>query len=165
MDRHPLGRRAAVEKIKEIVEKSPNCFFCTAAVAGASSGARPMNVRWVDDDGNLWFLSASDSRKNRELDMDPAVTLFFQGSPQADFLQLCGRATISQDRTKIEELWEPVLRNWLTDGRHDPRITVIKVTPTHGHYWDSRHRAAAEMFLGSAVRLKVGEAAEAGVLV
>ncbi|HEX5043825.1 MAG TPA: pyridoxamine 5'-phosphate oxidase family protein [Candidatus Polarisedimenticolaceae bacterium] len=154
-----------MEKIKEIVRKSPNCFFCTAAVAGASSGARPMKVRWVDDEGSLWFLSASDSRKNRELDMDPAVTLFFQGSPQEEFLHLCGRATISRDRAKIEELWEPVLRSWLTDGRHDPRITVIKVTPTHGHYWDSGHRAAVEIFLGSAIRTRMADAVEAGALV
>ena len=134
-----LNSRAAVAKIKEVVKKAQSCFFCTTTVAGLSHGARPMNVRHVDDEGNLWFLSASDSHKNEELALDPAVTLFFQGSQHSDFLHLSGRATISRDRAKIAELWEPVVQTWLTEGKDDPRITVIKVTPTDGFYWNTRH--------------------------
>ena len=137
-----LSSRAAVAKIKEVARKAQSCFFCTTTVAGISNGARPMNVRHVDDDGNLWFLSASDSHKNHELVLDPTVTLFFQGSAHSDFLHLSGRATILRDRAKIAELWEPVVRRWLTDGKDDPRITAIKVTPTEGRYWDTRHATA-----------------------
>ena len=137
-----LSSRAAVEKIKEIARKAQSCFFCTATVAGASHGARPMNVRRVDDEGNLWFLSASDSHKNLELAMEPTVTLFFQGSPHSHFLHLNGRATVSRDRAKIAELWGPAVRTWFTEGQDDPRITVIKVTPTDGCYWDASHATA-----------------------
>ena len=45
-----------------------------------SCGTRPMGVQNVDDDGNLWFLSANDSHKNGELARDPSVKLYFQGS-------------------------------------------------------------------------------------
>jgi general stress protein 26 len=65
-----------------------------------------MNVRKVGDDGSLWFLSASDSRKNAELQKNPVVELFFQGSPHSDFLQLTGFATIMTDRKRIKELWD-----------------------------------------------------------
>ena len=67
------------------------------------------------------------------------MQLFFQGSPHSDFLHLRGIATISRDRAKIEELWEPVLRTWFTGGKDDPRITVIEVEPTEGYYWDNKH--------------------------
>ena len=162
-----LRAREAIEKIREIVEDAPNCFFCTAAGRG-STGARPMNVRQVDKDGNLWFLSASDSHKNEELATDPAVTLFFQGSPHSDFLHLTGRATIMRDRAKIEELWEPVIRTWFTEGKDDPRITVIKVTPTEGYYWDTKHATAVagiKMLLGAALRRTMDDSVEGKVVV
>ncbi len=144
----------AVAKIQELVGIAKTCFFCTVVPAGAATGVRPMNVRTVDDQGNLWFLSANDSHQNQELARDPSVRLYFQGSPHSDFLLLNGRATVSTDRAKIAELWEPVLKTWFTGGIDDPRITVIRVTPTDGYYWDTKHGgfvAGIKMLVGAAV--------------
>ncbi|HET6371937.1 MAG TPA: pyridoxamine 5'-phosphate oxidase family protein [Candidatus Polarisedimenticolia bacterium] len=164
----PLGAQAAVEKIREIVDKAQSCFFCTSGASGTSSGVRPMNVRQVDDEGNLWFLSASDSHKNHELGDDPSVTLFFQGSPHSDFLHLHGTASVSRDRAKIEDLWEPVIRTWFTEGKDDPRITVIKVAPSHGYYWDTKHGTAVagvKMLIGAVVRKTLDDSVEGPVQV
>lgn len=138
-NREDLSGLPAIERIKEMVEKAQNCFFCTAMASGDSSGARPMNVRKVDEQGNLWFLSADDSHKNLEISANPAVKLYFQGSAHSDFLQLNGHAIISRDKAKIKELWKPILRTWFTEGVDDSRITVIKVVPSDGYYWDTKH--------------------------
>lgn len=37
-----------------------------------------MAVQKVDDDGNLWFLSAKDSHKNEELNNDPLYICYFR---------------------------------------------------------------------------------------
>ena len=148
-----LVGRDAVERIADAVEKTETCFFCTHAGGDAPSGVRPMAVREVDDAGNLWFLSADDSHKNLELEADPRVDLYFQGSPHSDFLHLTGRATVSRDPERIKELWSPLVNNWFTEGMDDPRITVIKVTPTEGYYWDTKHGnaiAGVKMLLGAA---------------
>ena len=153
-NREDLRGADAVAKIRELVKQAPNCFFCTNVKLAGSSGARPMNVRQVDDEGNLWFLSADDSHKNDELLRDPAVRLFFQGSTHSDFLELNGTATVSRDRAKIKELWEPIIRTWFTEGIDDPRITVIQVTPTDGYYWDTKHGnmvAGIKMMIGAAI--------------
>lgn len=149
-----LTAQRAIAKIKEIVAKAQSCFFCTAPATGASGGGRPMSVQQVDDQGNLWFLSAADSHKNAELALDPAVKLFFQGSAHSGFLQLNGRATVSRDQAKIKELWEPIIKTWFTEGVDDPRITVIQVTPSDGYYWDNKHGnavAGIKMLIGAAV--------------
>ena len=39
----------------------------------------------------------------------------------------------------IEELWEPLLKTWFTEGIDDSRITVIKVESVEGYYWDTKH--------------------------
>jgi general stress protein 26 len=153
-NRQDLQGAKAVAKIKELVETAKTCFFRTALSTSSSSGARPMSVQKVDDAGALWFLSADDSHKNEELDRDPSVELFFQGSAHSDFLMLTGRATISKDKAKIKELWEPIIKTWFTEGVDDPRITVIKVAITSGYYWDTKHGnavAGVKMLIGAAL--------------
>src|ERR1044072_4601856 len=105
-NREDLRGPKAIEKVKELVKKAEIFFVCAGTRRAASTGARPMSVQQVDDAGNLWFLSADDSHKNAELERDPAVTLYFQGSTHSDFLVLHGRSTLSRDKAKIEELWE-----------------------------------------------------------
>ena len=162
-NREDLQGEKAVEQIKEIVKKAQTCFLCTAFGSGESKGTRPMNVRHVDDRGHLWFLSASDSHKNQEIARDPSVQLFFQGSAHSDFLHLRGTASISKDRAKIQELWNPVLRTWFTDGIEDRRITVIEVAPTEGYYWDNKHGnavAGIKMLIGAALRKTLDDSIE-----
>ena len=152
-NRDDLSGREAVERIKELVDNAKTCFFRTAVSVGGSSGVRPMSVQQVDDEGNLWFLSADDSHKNEEIVLDPSVELYFQGSAHSDFLQLKGTATVSRDQAKIEELWEFVVKTWFTEGMDDPRITVIKVAPSEGYYWDTKHVnavAGIKMLIGAA---------------
>jgi general stress protein 26 len=153
--REDLQGQEAVKKIKEMVDQAQTCFFCSAVVTGESNGDRPMNVQDVDDEGNLWFLSARDSRKNQELAIDPSVRLYFQGSKHSDFMQLNGMATISTDREKIKELWSPIAKTWFTEGVDDPRISVIKVAPTQGYYWDTKHGlavAGVKMLIGAVIK-------------
>ena len=148
-----LSGSDAQQKIKELVEEAQTCFFCTSP-SSEGSHARPMSVQQIDEAGNIWFLSANDSYKNEELAANPLVDLYFQGSTHSDFLHLKGSATVSTDRDKIKELWEPVLATWFTEGVDDPRITVIKVEPSEGYYWDNKHGnavAGVKMIIGAVI--------------
>lgn len=134
-----LAGQEAIDRIKETVKDSSICFFCTNINKGRAFSTRPMSIQKVDDEGNLLFLSAQDSHKNAELQQDPTVQVLLQGSQYADFLTIYGKATISTDKTLISELWEPILKAWFTEGENDPRISVIKIAPSEGYYWDNKH--------------------------
>ncbi len=133
--------KEAIDKIKTLAEKASSCFFCTKVNSDGDGefATRPMSVQKVDDDGNLWFLSADDSHKNAEISEEPFVRLLFQGSHHSDFLSVEGVATISKNKDIIKDLWEPIVKTWFTEGQDDPRITAIKVEPTGGYYWDTKH--------------------------
>lgn len=133
-----IGTEAA-KKIKELFEDANHCFFCTKIQTGQPFITRPMSAQKIDDDATCWFLSASDSHKNAEIAQDPHVQILFQGSKHSEFVTLYGTVTVSQDKEKIKELWEPILKTWFTEGVDDPRITVIKFTPADGYYWDTKH--------------------------
>jgi general stress protein 26 len=152
-NRENLHSADAVNKIKELVKGAPNCFFVTVPDSG-DPHSRPMNVRQVDDQGNLWFLSAKDSHKNHELQNDFSVDLYFQGSTHSDFVHLRGTASIFTDKAKIKELWEPTIKTWFTEGVDDPRISVIRFSPSSGYYWDTKHGnfvAGIKMMIGAAI--------------
>jgi len=131
--------KEAVDKVKQLAKKAGTCFFCTSIETGKPILTRPMAVQKTDDDGRLYFLSASDSYHNAEIQDDPQVQLFFQGSSYDSFLTLYGTATINRDRALIEELWNPMVKTWFTEGIDDPRITVIIVEASEGYYWDTKH--------------------------
>lgn len=138
-NRESLSATEAVKKIKELVDIAKTCFFSTQPSASPSNGTRPMSVQKIDESGVLWFLAANDSHTYQDLQVNPEVKLYFQGSAHSDFLYLEGKAATSADKTKIKELWEPILKTWFTEGEDDPRIAVIKVTPETGYYWDNKH--------------------------
>lgn len=153
-NREDLQGAAAIEKIRELGSKADTCFFCTRLRTGEPFATRPMSVRQLDEEGIFWFLSATDSHKNAELAEDPNVQLLFQGSPHSDFASLYGKATISQDKEKIKELWTPILKTWFTEGIDDARISVIRVDPEHGYYWDTKHNqmiAFAKQVIGAMI--------------
>ena len=146
-----LQNAEAVDKIRELVKKAGTGFFCTDIGSNRPFQTRPMAVQDVDDDGNLWFLSADDSHLNRDIETNDQVQLMFQGSAHSDFLELNGNASISRDKEKIKEFWGPLMKTWFTEGIDDPRITVIKVDVTNGYYWDNKHGQAIAL-----VKMAVG---------
>lgn len=151
-----LSGEEGIKKIKELIDKASSCFFCTRGETGFPVSCRPMSVQKTDDNANLWFLSPIDSNKNQEIATDSSVQLFFQGSAHSDFLTLSGSATINQDKEKIKELWDPILKTWFTEGVDDPRITVIKVDVEEGYYWDTKH-APAISFVKRMVGAAIGK--------
>ncbi|WP_312515086.1 pyridoxamine 5'-phosphate oxidase family protein [Massilia sp.] len=153
-NRRDLSGADAIERIKDMIEDADTCFLCTGGSLGPSRGVRPMSVREVDDNGTIWFLSSVDSHKNHELETNPMVKLMFQADKHAGFLEIDGHAEISQDKARIKQLWDSHLKVWFTEGEDDPRITVLKVTPKIGYYWDNKHGqlvAGAKMAVGAVI--------------
>lgn len=158
-----LNGTEALAKIRELAESAKSCFFVSNIKTGVPASVRPMSAQKIDDEGNFWFLSANDSHKNDELTKDPFVHLLFQGSGYSDFLNLYGIATITEDKEKIKELWEPILKVWFTEGIDDPRISVIKVEPTEGYYWDNKHGNAiafVKRLAGAAIGKTIDDSVE-----
>ena len=163
----PLEGSAAIKKMQDLSSKASTCFFCTGIETGKPFRSRPMAFQKVDDQGNFWFLSAKDSFKNEELKHDPMVQLLSQGSDHTDFLHVYGKATVSDDRSKIDELWNPIMKTWFTEGKDDPRISVIKVQPYEGYYWDTKHHRAVAFFkqlVGAAIGKTLDDSIEGELL-
>ncbi len=83
---------------------------------------------------DLWFVTAEGSAKVRDIEQDPHVNLAYYNSKSYEWVSASGLATLSRDRAKIKELYEPDWKAWFGqegDPRHgtpdDPRIVLIGV--------------------------------------
>ena len=132
-----LNNKEAIDKLKSLVEDIMICLFCTDLKTDDGSTSRPMSAIKVCNQGNIWFFSEKDSDKNKAIANDKNVQLFFSHPAKGSYLVVNGEAEIILDKTKIEELWTPVAKIWFKEGKDDPNISIIKVTPTTAYYWDT----------------------------
>lgn len=134
--RQDLVNQEAVEKLKELAEKAGTCMFSTS-VSNFPHTSRPMALQEVDETGKLWFISSTESEKNKEIADDNRVTLYFQNSGTYQFLAVSGYAQIHTDKQIIEKYWTDFANAWF-DGKDDPTVTVISVDPIDSDYWDTK---------------------------
>ena len=128
----------AVEKIREIAKDANICMFVTDLSSLPLAG-RPMATQEVDEQGNIWFMSDRNSDKNRHIEDDEQVQLFYSHTNNYEYLSIFGRAEIVNDRSKIEKLWTPMAKTWFKEGKDDPNISLIKVIPEDAYYWDTKN--------------------------
>lgn len=134
--RQDLYNKEAVKKLKELAEKSRNCFFCTN-MGSFPHTSRPMALQEVDQEGKLWFISSTESQKNAEIAQDPRVTLYFQNNSSYEFLVVSGKATIHKDKALIDKYWTDFANAWF-EGKDDPKVSIISVSPDESDYWDTQ---------------------------
>ncbi len=135
-----------IEKLRKLVKEINICLFCTDLKTDDGATCRPMTALEVDDDGNLWFFSGLSSEKNKAIERDSQVQLFFAHPPKGSYMIVNGHADILTDRHKIEDLWSPTEEIWFKGGKSDPNISVIKVTPKNAYFWDSEGNQMVNIF-------------------
>ena len=133
-----LVQKEAVKKLQDLISEIDVCLFQSGLSEGDASSYRPMSTKGVDEEGNIWFFSPRDSEKNREINRDPHVRLIYSHPGKSSFLILTGEAQILFDQEKINELWNSLDKTWFKEGKDDPNISILKITPDSGHYWDTK---------------------------
>ena len=83
---------------------------------------------------DLWFVTAEGTGKLRDIAADPHVNLSYYKDRTREWVSVSGLATISRDRARIRELYQPDWSAWFGregDPRHgtpdDPRFVLIGV--------------------------------------
>ena len=107
----------------------------------AAITARPIGV--VGDhaafDGCLWFITDRRSRKVQAIKSGATTFLIFEDHGKGAYLHLTGRASVIEDRRRLEELYTPVQRTWFPLGLKDPHITLVRFDADQGEYWDQHN--------------------------
>ena len=96
--------------------------------------ARPMQLQDVEYDGDLWFLTRTDTDKYEEIKTNDNVNVVIADKSYAS---LSGKAEIIDDVEKKKEFWSKAYELMFDLDYTDPRITLIKVHTETAEYWDT----------------------------
>jgi general stress protein 26 len=130
-----LQNEEALQKLKKLANEINICMFITDPDNKQSS--RPMATIKVEDEGTLWFYTHLSSGKTSEIEQEQEVHLVYAHPGKDSYMDLRGRGTVVTDRSKIKELWNPIVKAWFPQGVDDPDLCLLKVIPQSAHYWDS----------------------------
>ncbi len=132
-----LSGPEGLKKIGELIKGIHIAMMSTVAPDG-SIDSRPMATQETNEfEGTVWFLTRGESGKVREIENDAHVTLNYAEPSSSNYVTAKGRASISHDRAKIKDLWNPMYKAWFPEGEDDPSITVLRVDVSEAQYWEA----------------------------
>ena len=150
-----------VGHVWDLMEEIGFCMF--SSHDGEEIRSRPMAAYVEREEGRVCFLRDATSHKDDEVAARPEVNLAFADSGSHSYVSVTGRATISNDRAKIRELFNVPAKAWW-DSPDDPSIRLLVVEPRDAQYWDSPGKARASIRIAAAAvssaRPEMGENAK-----
>jgi general stress protein 26 len=117
--------------------------------------ARPMAIAQVDDDCTTWFVTSRSSPKIEEVHQSSRAHVVCQRGASA-FLSMSGEAAVVDDRAKLDGLWKGAYEPWFPQGKDDPDLTLLRVTPDQGEYWDGRGMRGVKYVIEAARAVAMG---------
>jgi len=134
-----------LQKIKGIVDEVKVAMLVTENEDGQLR-SRPMYTAQYDLDGNIWFFTDEYSGKVEELEQDRSVNLAYAHPGKSDYLSISGKAHIIEDRQKMKNLWNPMLKAWFPNGLESERLGLLKVIPQQAEYWENSDNRLVRLF-------------------
>ena len=131
----------------DMMEKIGFCML--TSIDGEELRSRPMAAYVEREEGRICFLTDAESHKDEEVERRPNVNLAFADAGSHSYVSVTGRATVSNDREKIRDLFNIPAKAWW-DSAEDPSIRLLTVTPRDAQYWDSPGKVKAYIQMAAA---------------
>jgi general stress protein 26 len=158
------NNKTSQENLNKLIDmiKDIDIAMMTTMEDDGSLRSRPMRTQKTTADGTLWFFTGYESAKSHEIsDNDAHVNLSYSEPDDNLYVSVSGRASLSKDKQKIDELWNPTLKAWFPEGKDDPNIGLIKVVIDKAEYWDAPNSTLIHLY-GMAKAALTGESAKTG---
>ena len=152
-------RSASIEKLKGMLEDIDFCMLTT--IAGGKLRSRPMSTQELGPEGELWFFTRDNTHKMDEIAADNRVNVAYSKPDDNTYVSVSGAGSISYDRAKMEELWNPIHKAWFPDGLEDPNICLLKVDVEEAEYWESTSSTLVQL-AGFVKAIATGQEADYG---
>jgi len=118
--------------------KSVKIAMLTTVREDGSLRSRPMATQQCDPTDALWFATNVESPMAAELASNPQVCLSYGSADKDLWITVSGTAKLVNDRAKIHELWNPMMKVWWPEGPDDADIRLVEVDLSEAEYWHDR---------------------------
>jgi general stress protein 26 len=133
--------KGIIEKIKDI-----RVAMLTTEDENGTLRSRPMANVDIDAENCIWFFTKDDSGKAAEVNQEPQVNLAFADTSNQTYVSISGTASLSHDKDKLRQLWNPMVKAYFPNGLDEPNIALLKVKIHDAEYWDSSASTMVRLF-------------------
>jgi len=146
MSSEPIQNRDEnMKKIAELI-KGIGTAMLTSVDPDGSLHSRPMGTLKGDFDGVVWFFTKEHSPKVDEINRERQVNVAYVDTKGDRYVSLRGRAVVTNDKAKREELWNPIYKAWFPKGVDDPEIALLRIDVDRADYWDPPSSTMVQLF-------------------
>lgn len=147
-----LQRERKIQELRDLIDGIEVCMM-TSSDGGGQLHSRPLQTQQMDADGHLWFLTTRSTRVVGEVHGRPAICLNYASRERNTYVAVYGSCQEIFDQAKISELWTPAHEVFFPAGRHDPDLTLLRVTPEMAECWTGPSGTVGRMlaFAGAAL--------------
>ena len=136
----------SIKKLKSLIDDIEIAMLCT--LNGDEIRARPMATLKIDDDGSIWFFTDEFSGKVEEAQAQHKVCLSYAHPGKHTYVSVNGYAEVVNNRTRMEDLYTPMVKVFFPRGLEDPKLTLLKIKPYEAEYWESDGEGGMVRFMG-----------------
>lgn len=112
--------------------------FGMLGLTDGRSHMQPMTAFCDKERNAVWFFTKTSTDLARQT-AGGHYAMFCVMAKDQEF-QACigGELAPDHDRAKIEAFWSPMIAAWFPEGKDDPELTLLKLTPADAQIWVSR---------------------------
>ncbi len=107
---------------------------------------RPIGTADVDGEGNIWFFTNEFLPLAGEISVDNTVSLTYSNPHHHTYLSIQGEASLVDDKSRMEMLWNPFIKTFFPRGFDDPKLILLKINPFKAEYWDHGSSSSIVLF-------------------
>ena len=113
--------------VAEIMREADIAVLTYVSLDGALVST-PMGTQDFEDPGTTWFITERSSDKVRAIEADPRVNVAY--SSKAGWVSLSGTAHVSDDRAKLDELWDASAGAFMRNSRRNRFGCCVSTQPS-----------------------------------
>jgi general stress protein 26 len=125
---HP-SRAEVIAAARDVMEKAAYSTFITIGEDGQPQ-ARVVDPTLPDLNLTIWIGTNSVTRKVKDIQRDPRVTLLYFHAASASYVTVLGRAALVTDAGEKERRWKASWAPFYPNGFRGTDFTLIRVTPS-----------------------------------
>ena len=108
---------------------------CRTGMLEVDKGFVPMTHSLEPEDGNIWFLTAQGTAMAEAAAAGASTRYIVANDSAAIYTEIEGTLSLSQDREKLDEVWSFVADSFYDEGKEDPDLRLVKLTPAKAEVW------------------------------
>jgi general stress protein 26 len=96
----------------------------------------PMSHYTDRDQSALWFITAKGTDLAKTLTEDPKEAIHVvSDAGEGLYTRIHGRLSLSDDRVKLDEIWNAVASSWFEGGKQDPDVQLMRMDLSGAEVW------------------------------